>query len=185
LSIPRTSRVIGIYNHTPAAEPNPYKRRVSTAYNLWNKNAFTQPKVTAKYKKMKTVIVAVLLVTLSVVASAQKSSARPVNGEAADWRTPAERSEYRSTPRYGETMAYVWRVAAAAPGQVKVEIFGKTGEGRDLVEVVVSRDGVFDPEALHRADRPILLIQNAIHAGEMDGKDASLALLRDMVITKT
>ena len=82
-------------------------------------------------------------------------------------------------------MAYVRRVAAAAPGQVKVEVFGKTGEGRELVDVVVSRDGVFDPEALHRAGRPILLIQNAIHAGEMDGKDSCLALLRDMAITKS
>ncbi len=134
---------------------------------------------------MKTFILALLLVALSVVASAQKSSTKPGNDEAADWRTPAERSDYRSTPRYDETMAYVRRVAAAAPGQVKVEVFGKTGEDRDLVDVVVSRDGIFDPEALHRTDRPILLIQNAIHAGEMDGKDASLALLRDMVIAKT
>ncbi len=33
--------------------------------------------------------------------------------------------------------------------------------------------------------RAILLVQNAIHAGEMDGKDSCLALLRDIVITKT
>jgi hypothetical protein len=31
----------------------------------------------------------------------------------------------------------------------------------------------------------VVLVQNAIHAGEMDGKDACLALLRDMVITKS
>lgn len=102
----------------------------------------------------------------------------------ADWRTPAERSDYRTTPRYDETIAYARRLAAAAPRQVRVETFGKTGEGRDLVIVMASRDGVFDPAALHRAGRPIVLIQNAIHAGEMDGKDASLALLRDIVITK-
>ena len=51
--------------------------------------------------------------------------------------------------------------------------------------VVVSRDGVFDPAAIHAAKRPIVLVQNSIHAGEMDGKDACLALLRDMVISKT
>ncbi|HEX9302818.1 MAG TPA: hypothetical protein VGA31_00040 [Thermoanaerobaculia bacterium] len=32
--------------------------------------------------------------------------------------------------------------------------------------------------AVHRAGRPVVLVQNAIHAGEMDGKDALLALLR-------
>jgi hypothetical protein len=101
-----------------------------------------------------------------------------------DWRTPAELSEYRTTPRYDETMAYVRRVAEAAPKQVKVEVFGRTPQGRDLVDVVLSRDGEFDSAKLHAQNRPIVLIQNAIHAGEMDGKDACLALIRDIVITR-
>src|SRR5437868_11296828 len=37
------------------------------------------------------------------------------------WQTPSEKSDYRTTPRYDETMAYVKRVAAAAPRQVKLE----------------------------------------------------------------
>jgi hypothetical protein len=82
-------------------------------------------------------------------------------------------------------MAYLRRVQSAAAGQVKIEPFGQTGEGRELDVVVVSRDGVFDPAALHAAKRPIVLVQNSIHAGEMDGKDACLALLRDMVISKS
>ena len=105
--------------------------------------------------------------------------------EGVEWATPAEKSCYGTTPNYDGTMAYLKRVQAAAPGQVKIEGFGKTGEGRELDVVVVSRDGVFDPAALHAAKRPIVLVQNSIHAGEMDGKDACLALLRDMVISKT
>jgi Zinc carboxypeptidase len=132
---------------------------------------------------MKSIPVVLLLLACSGLVLAQ-APPKP-SADDNDWRTPAERSDYRTTPRYAETMAYIHRVAAAAPGQVKVEVFGKTGEGRELVDVVVSRDGVFDPETLHRAGRPILLIQNAIHAGEMDGKDSCLALLRDMVISKT
>lgn len=104
---------------------------------------------------------------------------------AADWRTPAEVSGYRTTPDYAGTLAYLDRVQAAAPGQVKIENFGKTGEGRDLKIVIVSKDGVFDPAAIHASGRAVLLVQNAIHAGEMDGKDACLALLRDLVITKS
>ena len=80
-------------------------------------------------------------------------------------------------------MAYLHRIAAARPQQVRIEPFGKTGEGRELDIVIASKDGVFDPDKLHAAKRPILLVQNAIHAGEMDGKDSCLALLRDMVIT--
>ncbi|MEO6802843.1 MAG: M14 family metallopeptidase [Granulicella sp.] len=99
--------------------------------------------------------------------------------------TPAEATCYRTTPNYDVTMAYLHKVAAVVPKQVRIEAFGKTGEGRELDIVIVSKDGVFDPAALHAAKRPIVLVQNSIHAGEMDGKDACLALLRDMVVRKT
>jgi len=119
-------------------------------------------------------IPAALLCLLPLAASAQSL----------DWRTPAEISNYRTTPDYAETVAYLDRIAAANPAQVRIESFGKTGEGRDLKIVIASKDGVFDPAAIHAAGRAILLVQNSIHAGEMDGKDACLALLRDIAITK-
>src|ERR1035441_4239888 len=117
---------------------------------------------------------AILLPAIPICTAAQST----------DWRTPADISGYRTTPDYAETIAYLDRIAAAAPGQVKVENFGKTGEGRDLKIVIASKDGVFDPAAIHASGRAILLVQNSIHAGEMDGKDACLSLLRDMVINK-
>ena len=104
--------------------------------------------------------------------------------ESPDWRTPTEISDYKTTPDYSETVAYLERLAAAAPSQVKIENFGKTGEGRDLKIVIASKDGVFDPAAIHASGRAILLVQNSIHAGEMDGKDSCLALLRDLVQDK-
>src|SRR5947209_7902208 len=121
-------------------------------------------------------LTALLLCVCAVPLTAQSNQ---------DWATPAEKSDYRTTPNYDETMAYVRRVAAAAPKQVKLVSFGKTGEGRDLWAVIVSKDGVFDPAKLHAANRPIMYIQNSIHAGEMDGKDSCLALMREMLITKT
>jgi hypothetical protein len=102
-----------------------------------------------------------------------------------EWATPAEKSCYATTPDAAETMAYLKRVQAAAPRQVKIESFGKSGEGRELDIMIVSRDGIFDPATIHATKRPIVLVQNSIHAGEMDGKDACLALVRDMVITKS
>jgi hypothetical protein len=109
----------------------------------------------------------------------------PLFGQSSDWRTPAEASNYRTTPDYADTMAYLDRIAAAAPDRVRIENFGKTGEGHDLKIVIASKDGVFDPTAIHASGRAILLVQNAIHAGEMDGKDSCLALLRDIIINKT
>ena len=120
-------------------------------------------------------MVGLLSISAAGVAGAQS------NG---DWTTPSEAAGYKTTPDYAATMQYLQRIAVAAPGQVRIEKFGETGEGRDLDIVIASRDGVFDPAKLHAEKRPILLVQNSIHAGEMDGKDSCLALLRDIVITK-
>jgi len=97
------------------------------------------------------------------------------------WRTPAESSDYRTTPDYDETFGFLFRIADRHPETVRIEEFGRSGEGRALRLVVASGDGEFDPERIHASGRAILLVQNAIHAGETDGKDACLALLRDIV----
>ena len=100
-----------------------------------------------------------------------------------DWRTDYEKSNYLRTPRYDETMAYCRRLEKASP-LVRIISFGTSPQGRPLPLVIVSKDSAFTPEAAHRTRRPIILIQSSIHAGEMDGKDASMMLIRDMVITK-
>src|SRR3569833_618354 len=66
-----------------------------------------------------------------------------------EWATPAEKNCYATTPDYPETMAYLRRVQAAAPKEVKIEPFGRSGEGRELDIVIVSHDGIFDPAELH------------------------------------
>lgn len=101
------------------------------------------------------------------------------------WITPAEVSGLEQTPSYEETMAYLRRLAAAAP-EVELVSLGESPEGRDIVLVIAARgtDG-FSPAALHAVGKPILFAQAGIHAGEIDGKDAGLMLLRDMTVRGT
>ncbi|MCI4372430.1 MAG: M14 family metallopeptidase [Thermoplasmata archaeon] len=108
-------------------------------------------------------------------------SSRSPSNDSADWRTPAESDDYRSTPDYPTTIEYLERISSKYPETVRIENFGKTGEGRDLKIVIASKGGLFDPARIRAAGRVILLVQNSIHAGEMDGKDACLALLRDIL----
>ncbi len=95
------------------------------------------------------------------------------------WITPAEKSGFRTTPNYDETVAYLRRLTAAAP-QLRMISIGKSGEGRDIWMVVASKEQLFMPDALHRTGKPTLLAQGGIHAGEIDGKDAGLMLLREL-----
>jgi len=102
----------------------------------------------------------------------------------AEWLTHAEETDYRETPRYDATIDYCKRLADASP-VIQFQAFGKSGQGRDLPLLIASEDEVFTPEAAKRSGKPVVLIQACIHAGEPDGKDAGLALLRDVAITKT
>jgi hypothetical protein len=97
-----------------------------------------------------------------------------------DWRTPAEESAFERTPSLDETVAFIRRVAAARPALVRLESFGDSAEGRPLPLVMVSGRGAFTPAAA--AGLPVVMVQAGIHAGEIDGKDACLALLRDLAV---
>ena len=101
-----------------------------------------------------------------------------------DWLTFAEQTEYRKTPRYAETVAFSQKLDKASD-QIVYQSFGKSGEGRDLPLLIAATDKTFTPDAARRKGKAIVLIQACIHAGESDGKDAGLALLRDVAITKT
>ncbi|HEY0320102.1 MAG TPA: M14 family metallopeptidase [Pyrinomonadaceae bacterium] len=102
----------------------------------------------------------------------------------ADWQTRAEKTDYRETPRYDETIAYSRRLDTSS-SLIRYQSFGKSGEGRDLPLLIAAEGATFTPEAARKAGKAVLLIQACIHPGEPDGKDAGLALLRDIAITKT
>jgi len=99
-----------------------------------------------------------------------------------EWLTVAEKTDFRATSSYDQTMVYLYRLEAAAPELIRVTDFGRSGQGRPLPLVIVSADGAFTPEAAAATGKPILLIQSCIHAGEVDGKDATLMVLRDVAL---
>ncbi|WP_233635670.1 M14 family metallopeptidase [Hymenobacter setariae] len=88
------------------------------------------------------------------------------------WITPAEAADFKTTPRYAEVKAWLQKLAAASP-LMTLHSFGRTGEGRELLYVRASKGG---------APKPVVLVQAGIHAGEIDGKDAGLMLLRDIAL---
>ncbi len=100
------------------------------------------------------------------------------------WQTLFEASGGLRTPRYAETVGYCRRLAHASPW-VRFTDFGTSPQGRKLPLVILSRDGTFDPAQARTAAKAVILIQSGIHAGEIDGKDASLMLMRDIAVRKT
>lgn len=88
------------------------------------------------------------------------------------WITPSERSGLTTSPSYQETLAFSRAMVAASPRLLRIEIFGKTPQGRDMFAIIARKPGT--------ARKPVLLVQGGIHSGEIDGKDAGLMLVRDI-----
>ncbi|SHE75317.1 Zinc carboxypeptidase [Microbulbifer donghaiensis] len=93
-----------------------------------------------------------------------------------DWVTPAEAGGFSTTPDYQQTRAFIDRLAKANP-DIKTQDIGSSTGGRK-VQLVTLTAGGSDPKT---NGKPTLLVQAGIHSGEIDGKDASLMLLRDYV----
>lgn len=125
-----------------------------------------------------------LILCAFFVVNTETNGQSPSPKAPSEWQTHAEKTDYRETPNYDETMAYARRLDESSP-LISLTFFGKSGEGRDLPLIIAAKGGTFTPEAARRAGKPVVLIQACIHAGETDGKDAGLALLRDIAITKT
>lgn len=97
--------------------------------------------------------------------------------------TRYEQSGGLETPRLAETLEECRALAKASPW-VQVSTFGRSPGGRDLPLVVVDKDRRFDPASARRAGKAVVMIQACIHAGECEGKDAGLLLVRDLAVAK-
>ena len=124
---------------------------------------------------MRTPLVALIVITSAAAWGLQASSAP------AELLTRAETSGFRATSAYEETIELLGKLAARTDW-VKITDFGTSEEGRLLPLVIVSKDKAFTPREAQRLAKPIVLLQSGIHAGEIDGKDATLMLLRELVL---
>jgi hypothetical protein len=95
--------------------------------------------------------------------------------------TVAEQSGYMRTGRYDEVAKLCAAFAQAWSSRVRCVEFGRTPENRIMRALVASDDGALDAATARQRNRPVVLMQGGIHAGEIDGKDAGFLALRDML----
>lgn len=81
--------------------------------------------------------------------------------------TVAERSGFRETSKHDDVLRFIDELAKSRP-RFRVESMGKSAEGREMPVMIFGTSG------------PVVLVVANIHAGEVEGKEAVLALARDL-----
>jgi hypothetical protein len=94
-------------------------------------------------------------------------------------RTRAERSGFTETSRYEDVVAFLEALHAGRP-DLDVRTFGYSERGRSLPLVVFGAGRGVPLGALREDPRLRVLVLANIHAGEVAGKEAALALARDL-----
>ncbi|MBO0857506.1 MAG: M14 family metallopeptidase [Chloracidobacterium sp.] len=92
-------------------------------------------------------------------------------------KTRAEQTNYEETSRYEDVTRFIGELQKRTD-KLRVESFGKTVEGRDLPLMIFADPPISQPRDARSSGKPVIFIQANIHAGEVEGKEASLVLAR-------
>jgi hypothetical protein len=95
-----------------------------------------------------------------------------------------EETKGMGSPAYQDIISY-YKILAADFPQVQINEMGLTDSGYPLHLVVYDPGETFQPDLWKVDGKIIVLINNAIHAGEPPGIDASMMFLRDVLLGKT
>lgn len=95
--------------------------------------------------------------------------------------TRAEATGFRETSLHADVMRFIRALEARNDPRLHVTTFGTSPGGRELPLLVLSKDGVRTPAEARRTGRPVVLMLDGVHPGEVEGKEATLALVRDLL----
>ncbi|HEY5489745.1 MAG TPA: M14 family zinc carboxypeptidase [Gemmatimonadaceae bacterium] len=123
-------------------------------------------------------LAAILALPMPGMARAQ-ATAIAAKRPARTWPlTRPEATNYAETSRYDDVITFMKAMAAASP-QIHLTTYGYTFEGRPMPLAVVGAPDA-SPEAVLATGKTRVFIQANIHAGEVEGKEAALWLLRSL-----
>jgi len=105
-----------------------------------------------------------------------------VNLPAQQFQTPAERESYQQGgTKYESLMEFIYELESKTE-LMNVQKITETLMGMDVVLCILSNPPVFSPADIDKTGKPVVLIANNVHGGEVAGKDASLEIMRDLVM---
>jgi hypothetical protein len=91
-----------------------------------------------------------------------------------------EKSKFEKTSTYAEVVQFIADVTRASDNAHVISM-GKSPEGKDIPVVILGNPLVKTAEQAKASGKPVIYIQANIHAGEVEGKESLMMLLRDIL----
>lgn len=100
-----------------------------------------------------------------------------------EFLTIAESSDFKSTSDYNDVMKFIDQLKKSSK-LLRVEIIATSPEGRAVPLLIIGNPLPKSPGQMKNDQRIVIYIQANIHAGEVEGKEASLMFARDLLAEK-
>lgn len=92
-----------------------------------------------------------------------------------------EKSAFVKTSTYTEVMSFLESMKAQS-NELTLTSMGKSMEGKDIPLAILAQPKVSTAEEAKASGKVVVYIQGNIHAGEVEGKEAVLMLMRDILL---
>ena len=98
-------------------------------------------------------------------------------------QTVAEKSNFKSTSDYNDVKIFIDQLRKSSP-YIRIENIATSVEGREVPLMIIGNPLPKSPKDLAAKKRLVVYIQADIHAGEVEGKEAVLMYVRDLLHEK-
>lgn len=122
-------------------------------------------------------ILPVIFFLLAGLVSITRAQSKPA------FLTVAEKSDFKSTSTHADVMQFINKLKKSSP-YVRVETIAKSVDGKEIPLIVIGKPLPKNPAALKNDKRLVVYYKANIHAGEVEGKEATLMLARDILAKK-
>ncbi len=112
-----------------------------------------------------------------IMGGSSSSDAQPADRE---WpQTRAERTAYQETSSYADVIGFIEELQAKG-ASLSLRYIGSSDSGKRIPLVILANPPITTPSEARRLGKLVVYVQANIHAGEVEGKEASLMLMRDL-----
>jgi len=94
-----------------------------------------------------------------------------------------EKSNFEKTSSYADVMQFLRTIQPMSPW-MQVTTLGKSPMGKDIPLVILSKGSYTTPAQAKASGKAVVYVQGNIHAGEVEGKEVTMMLMRDILLGK-